>query len=339
MAFAQPDHQNTFSELVAMASDFHWGAAAVGIAAVAVLLLWGRVKVLRESPFPAALVVVVLGVALSQAFLQLGGNWAIGPSHLVQVPVARSLSEFASFFQSPDFAQWNNPAIYLAAMTIALVASLETLLNLEAVDRIDPRRRTSPPSRELCAQGIGNVAAGLLGGIPVTSVIVRSSVNINAGGQTKLTTVVHGLLLAVCVVLLPAWLNLVPLSCLAAILLVTGLKLASPQLVKQMWDGGRYQFVPFVLTVVAIVLTDLLVGILIGLGVSLAFILNSNLRRPIRRFVERHLGGDVLHVELANQVSFLNRAALCACSMRCHLAGMCCSTPKAPTTSTPTCSA
>ena len=195
-------------------------------------------------------------------------------------------------------------------MTIAAVASLETLLNLEAVDKLDPQQRTSPPSRELLAQGIGNVVAGLIGGLPVTSVIVRSSVNINAGGRTKLATIVHGVLLLVSVVFLPAWLNLIPLSCLAAILLVTGVKLASPALVKQMWDEGRYQFVPFAVTVVAIVLTDLLIGVLIGLAVSIGFILSSNVRRPLRRVVEKHLGGEVVHIELANQVSFLNRAAL-----------------------------
>jgi carbonic anhydrase/SulP family sulfate permease len=234
----------------------------------------------------------------------------IEASHLVQVPVADSLATFSNFLQRPDFSQWNNPAVYAAGLTIAIVASLETLLNLEAVDKLDPMQRSSPPSRELLAQGIGNVVAGLIGGIPVTSVIVRSSVNINAGGKTKLATIFHGTLLMVCVMFLPAYLNMIPLSCLAAILLVTGIKLASPALVKQMWSEGRYQFAPFVVTVVSIVLTDLLVGILIGLSVSVAFILNSNLRRPLHRVVEKHLGGEVMHIELANQVSFFHKAAL-----------------------------
>jgi carbonic anhydrase/SulP family sulfate permease len=243
-------------------------------------------------------------------FRELGGIWEIESSHLVQVPVAEKLTGFLDFLQMPDFSQWSNPAIYTSAVTLAIIASLETLLNLEAVDKLDPLQRNSPPSRELLAQGIGNVVAGMIGGLPVTSVIVRSSVNINAGGKTKLSAIVHSILLLVSVAFFPVWLNLIPLSCLAAILLVTGVKLASPALVKQMWSAGRYQFVPFALTVVAIVLTDLLIGILIGLAVSLLFILNSNLRRPIRSFLERHLGGDVLHIELANQVSFLNRAAL-----------------------------
>ena len=222
---------------------------------------------------------------------------------------------------------------------IAVVASLETLLNLEAVDKIDPQQRTSPPSRELLAQGIGNMASGLIGGLPITSVIVRSSVNINAGGKTKLAAVIHGVLLLVSVAFLPVWLNLIPLSCLAAILLVTGIKLVSPALVKQMWSEGRYQFLPFALTVVAIVMTDLLVGILIGLAVSISFILHSNMRRPIRHFVEKHLGGDVLHIELANQVSFLNRAALSKVFRRGPVAAdTYCSMRRTRTISTRTCS-
>ena len=229
---------------------------------------------------------------------------------MVQVPVSSSVRDFLGFLKLPDFSQLGNPAVYTAGITIAIVASLETLLNLEAVDKLDRRQRSSPPSRELVAQGIGNVLAGLIGGLPVTSVIVRSSVNINSGGQTKLATIVHGLLLLLSVMFLPISLNHIPLSCLAAILLVTGLKLVNPSLFRQMWSEGRYQFLPFILTVVSIVMTDLLIGILIGLAVSLAFILSSNVLRPLRSIVERHLGGDVLHVELANQVSFLNRGAL-----------------------------
>lgn len=310
MSFDQPDQENTFTEIAAILADLHPGAALIGLASIALLVCWDKCKPLKKSPIPAPLVVVLAGVTLSWCFQHMGGRWLIQASHLVEVPVADSFSEFIEFLRWPDFSQWANPAIYAAAATIALVASLETLLNLEAVDKIDPKQRVSPASRELLAQGAGNIVAGLIGGIPVTSVIVRSSVNINAGGQTKLAAIVHGVLLLVCVMLLPTYLNMIPLSCLAAILLVTGIKLASPALVRQMWSAGRYQFIPFATTVFAIVLTDLLKGILIGLGVSLAFILNSNLRRPIRRFVENHLGGNVLHIELANQVSFLNRAAL-----------------------------
>jgi carbonic anhydrase/SulP family sulfate permease len=310
MAFVQPDQENTFSELIRTVGDLHVGAAVIGLLSVALLVAWDRIKLLKKSPIPAPLVVVLIDVGLSWLFKSFGPSWTIEASHCVQVPVADSFTGFVRFLDSPNFGQWLNPGVYVAAITLAAVASLETLLNLEAVDKIDPRQRTSPPNRELIAQGAGNIVSGLVGGLPITSVIVRSSVNINAGGRTKRSAVFHGVLLLISVTLLPTWLNLVPLSSLAAILLVTGVKLASPALFRRMWGEGRYQFIPFIVTVAAIVLTDLLVGVLIGLGVSTAFILWSNVRRPIRRIVEKHLGGDVVRIELPNQVSFLNRAAL-----------------------------
>lgn len=310
MSFVQPDHENTFSEFGELLGGIHPGAAAIGIASFALLMFWDRCRPLKKSVVPSALVVVLLGAGLSQLFRLFGGALLIEGNHLVQVPVAESLAGFFGFLRSPDFSQWSNPAVYTAGLTIAIVATLETLLNLEAVDKLDLQQRESPASRELVAQGIGNLIVGLIGGIPVTSVIVRSSVNINAGGKTRLAAVIHGVLLAVCVMFLPTVLNLIPLSCLAAILLATGLKLISPQLIREMWHEGRYQFVPFIVTLVSIVLTDLVIGVTIGLAVSIAFILNSNLRRPLRRIVEKHLGDEVLRIELASQVSFLNRAAL-----------------------------
>jgi carbonic anhydrase/SulP family sulfate permease len=310
MSFLQPDQENTFSELLRSITDLHQGAALIGLLSVAVLVLWAKVKPLRDSLMPAPLAVVLLGVGLNFVFRGLGDQWWVGSSHLVQVPVAEDVSSFLGFLQNPDFSQWANPALYSAALTVAIVASLETLLNLEAVDNLDPKQRHSPPSRELIAQGVGNMACGFLGGLPVTSVIVRSSVNIGANVETKLSTIFHGALLLVSVMLLPGWLNMIPLSCLAAILLVTGFKLASPALFKRMWLEGRTQFAPFAVTVAAIVLTDLLVGVLIGLATAIGFILHSNFRHPLRKIVESHLGGDVVHIELADQVSFLNRGAL-----------------------------
>lgn len=310
MSFEEPDHENTFSELGHIFYVIHPGAAVVGAVSILILLAWDKTKRLKQSLVPAPLVVVLAGVGLSLLLARLGGRWVIGDSHLVQVPVADSLAGFLGFLQWPDFSALANPRVFMAAVTIALVASLETLLNLEAVDKLDPQKRISPPNRELIAQGVGNLTAGLIGGLPVTSVIVRSSVNIDAGSKTKLATIVHGLLLLLCVALLPAWLNQIPLSCLAAVLIMTGLKLASPRLFKQMWREGRNQFLPFFVTVAAILLTDLLIGILIGLGFSILFILRSNLRRPLRQIIEKHMGGEVLHIELAQQVSFLNRVAL-----------------------------
>jgi carbonic anhydrase/SulP family sulfate permease len=310
MAFFQPDSENTFSELIGIVTDLNAGAAFIGLSSLAILVFWDRSKRLKNSPIPAPLVVVALGVAVSLAFRELGGIWAIGPSHLVQMPVPNSLEEFGDLLRLPDFSQWARPAIYVAAATIAAVASLETLLNLEAVDKLDPRGRTSPPNRELIAQGAGNIVAGLVGALPVTSVIIRSSVNITSGARTKCSAVFHGVLLLLSILLIGRWLNLIPLSCLAAILLVTGLKLASPAVFRRMWRDGRPQFLPFIITVAAIVLTDLLVGVLLGFAVSTCFVLWSNVRRPLRKIVEKHLGGEVVHIELANQVSFLNRAAL-----------------------------
>jgi carbonic anhydrase/SulP family sulfate permease len=300
----------SFTEIAEAVSNLHPAAGIIGVFSVVFLVGWDKVKTLKKSPVPSALLVVLIAVGLSLLFRRFGDEWTLGKKYLVDVPVAENPRDFFGLLFTPDFSQWRNPAVYVAAVTIAIVASLETLLNLQAVDKIDPRQRTSPPSRELWAQGVGNVICGLAGGLPITSVIVRSSVNINAGARTKLSAVFHGVLLFVCVLFFARQLNEIPLSCLAAILVVTGLKLASPALAKQMWAGGKYQFAPFVITVVAIVLTDLLIGVLIGMAVSLSFILWSNLRRPIRTIVERHLGGDVVRIELANQVSFLNRAAL-----------------------------
>jgi MFS superfamily sulfate permease-like transporter len=310
MSFFQPDHRNTFTELLDTFFDIQPGAALVGLLGILLLVFWNRSKLLKSSPVPAALVVVVMGVVINLILRQSGSGWVIAESHLVQVPVPKDLGAFIGFLKFPNFTQFTNPAVYVAAITIAIVATLETLLNLEAVDKIDPDQRRSPPNRELIAQGIGNVVSGLIGGLPMTSVIIRSSVNINSGGKTKLSAIMHGVLLLLCVLLMPTWLNEIPLAALAAILIMTGLKLTSPQILRQMWCAGKSQFLPFVITVVAIIFTDLLIGIVIGLCVAIAFILGSNLRRPVHKVIEKHSGGDVLRIELANQVSFLNRASL-----------------------------
>jgi len=310
MSFQQPDHETTFSEFGELLTGIQPGAALIGIVSLLILNFWHRSKALRRLRIPPPLVVVIFGVAAGEVFRQIGGIWAIAESHLVQVPIAQSFMDLFQFLQSPDFSQWNQPAIYQAGLTIAMITTLETLLNIDAIDKVDPERRISPPSRELLAQGVGNVILGLIGGIPISSVIVRSSVNINAGAQTKLSAIFHGFLMLFCVMILPTYLNMIPLSCLAAILLMTGLRLITLQLIRKMWNDGRYQFIPFTVTLFAIVLTDLVTGVLIGLAVSIAFILNSNLRQPLRRILEKHLGGDVLRIVLANQVSFLNRGAL-----------------------------
>ena len=310
-SFQQQDGENTFSELAVAFFDVHPGAILVGLASIALIVFWDKVKVLKQSPVPAPLIVVVLGVLLNQLFQAIGGSLVIESSHLVAVPVTAGPGDFIrNALMFPDWNVLSNPVVYTSAVTIAVVASLETLLNIEAVDKIDPKQRATPPNRELLAQGVGNIAAGLIGGLPMTSVIVRSSVNINAKAETKVSAIWHGVLLIGCVMLVPALLNQIPLAALAAILLMTGLKLASPKLIRQMWSEGQKQFLPFIITIIAIVLTDLLIGVLIGLAVSIGFILHKNARRPLRRILEKHVSGDVMHIVLANQVSFLSRASL-----------------------------
>ena len=306
-------HTNILTQISKIfTGEIHWGALAIGVLSLAILITWDKVKSLKQSLVPAPLVVVVVGVLVSLLFKVLGGDFALVDQVrlMVNVPVSESVSSFFGLITLPDFSQLTNPAVYVAGVTIAIVASLETLLNLDAVDKLDTQQRLSPPNRELWAQGVGNITCGMLGGLPITSVIIRGSVNVNAGSRTKLSAVFHGILLLFCVMLVPSYLNMIPLSCLAAILLTTGFKLASPKLFRQMWSEGVYQFLPFVITLVAIVSTDLLIGVVIGMVVSLLFILKSNLTQPVRQVVEKHVGGQVHHIELANQVSFLNKAAL-----------------------------
>lgn len=310
MSFFQPDHQNTFSELNQTLSDINPGAAVIGLVSIGILMLWSRIRVLRDSSIPAPLLVVPLGVISVKCFAQVGGDWSIGPSHLVQLPTLDSLKELGQIFHFPNFSHLMSAPVYVAGMTIAILASMETLFHLEATDRLDPRQRASPLNRELMAQGAGNMISGLLGGLPVTSVIVRSSVNINSGGQTKLSTIIHGILLLISVGWCAQWINMVPLSCLAAILLMTGVKLIDLDMLQQIREGGYRQIIPFSITLVAILMTDPLVGVFIGFFVSLGYILWSSTQRPIRGLVEQHIGGDVVRIELGNQVNFLNRASL-----------------------------
>ncbi|OHE77751.1 MAG: sulfate transporter [Verrucomicrobia bacterium RIFCSPHIGHO2_12_FULL_41_10] len=308
--FFESDGKNTFSEIVDSYFHIQVGSLAIGIGSLLFLIAWERIKRLKNSSIPAPLLVVVFAVGLSYLLRKMGSPWAINATHLVQVPQITNVEMFMEALKFPDFKQLYKPAIYEVAIMIAASASLETLLNLEATDKIDPEQRLSSPNRELIAQGIGNIILGFIGGIPITSAIVRSSANITAGGRTRLSTIIHGLLLFGCVILLPAWLNEIPLSVLAAILIVVGARLATPQLFIQMWKSGYNQFLPFFITIAAIIFTNLLFGILIGLSIGLLCILHSNLSRPISQVLERHAAGDVLRIELANQVSFLNRPSL-----------------------------
>ncbi len=310
MSFFQPDNRNTFTELLEIANDLHFGAALIGVGSVLLLLNWNRLPLVKFIKAPPAFVIVALGLVFEWLFRISGTALAIGDTHLVSIPQAASLSQTLTLFTFPDFSVLGSSTVWLAGATIAIVASLETLLNLEAVDQLDHRKRHSPPDRELLAQGAGNIVSGLCGGLPITSVIVRSSVNVASGADSRKSAIIHGGFLLVAVVFMAGVMNHIPLASLAAILLTTGIKLCSPALFVRMYKAGPYQFLPFVVTVLAIVFSDLLIGILIGLVVALGFVLHSNSRRPLRQTVERHPGGQVTRLELAEQVSFVNRAVL-----------------------------
>jgi len=310
LSFAEPGGDNTFSAIAHMLSFVQPGALVVAIVALGLLILWERplIKRLKVSLWiQGPLVAVVTGVILNEIFTVVAPGLTVSASHLVQIPIANGEKGLLSLLTLPDFSQLTNPAVYSTAVTLAVVASLETLLCVEATDKMDPYKRLTPTDRELKAQGLGNVLSGLLGGLPVTQVIVRSSANIQSGAKSKTSAIVHGVLLLVAVLAVPALLNRIPLSVLAAILLVVGYKLAKPALFAQMYRLGHSQFVPFVVTVLGILVTDLLVGIGLGLSVAVFSILLTNFRYPY--FVDED-PSEAVRFTLSEDVSFLNKAAI-----------------------------
>jgi MFS superfamily sulfate permease-like transporter len=246
-----------------------------------------------------------VGVLLN-LFLQNGSTLMLKNEHLVSIPIASTPKEFISFFTMPDFSYINLPFVWTTGLTIAIVASLETLLNIEAADNLDPYHRVTPTNRELKAQGIGNLVSGMIGGLPITSVVVRTSANINAGAKTKMAAIFHGVLLLLCVALIPGVLNLIPLSALAAILIYTGYKLAKPSIFINLYKKGIDQFIPFTATVVVIIFTDLLIGIVIGIGIGLFFVIRSNFKSSL---MVVHDSNRYLF-RFRKDVSFLNKPLL-----------------------------
>lgn len=300
---------NIFVNFFKAFGNIEISAAIIGIVSLVFSFFWEKLVGGKKGIFkliPGPLVVVFIGVGLNALFSNAGTLAALTGGHLVEIPQAKSAGEFFSFFTAPDWSFLSNKDVWILAVTIALVASLESLLSIEAVDDLDPYQRVTPTNRELKAQGIGNVISGLLGGIPVTSVIVRSSANVNSGAKTKMSTIFHGSLLLISVAFIPAILNLIPKAALAAILVYTGYKLAKPALFKAFYKKGLDQFLPFVITIVAILATDLLKGVIIGIGVGLFFVMRSNFRKAV----------FVVHDEfrylfrLRKDVSFLNKAII-----------------------------
>lgn len=303
---------NFFDQLAYAFGHVGWGAVIITSIGLVVLLLWGRIKFLKDLRWvPGPLVVVVLGATINSLFYVVAPEWALRSEHLVRLP-DEGLADLVGALDFPDFSRISELKIYSAAFTIAAVASIETLLCIEAMDKLDPWKRSTPTNRELIAQGAGNLIAGLIGGLPMTAVIVRGSTNIQSGARTRMSAFVHGLLLLLSVVLIPFVMNLIPLSALAAILLYVGYKLANLGLFKQMLSRSPDTWVPFVVTVGAILATDLLRGVGIGMVVGLFFILRSNLQTAY--FVRDSDSGDEgrkhIRLELSENVSFLNRASV-----------------------------
>jgi carbonic anhydrase len=311
-AFMEQSGSNTFLTIWETITQYiHPGATLVALIAIGIMLLWEKPTVKSRLGFvPGALVAVVFSVLVNQLFHTMGEPWVILPEHLVTIPVATDGAAFLAQFTMPDFGQFMNPKVYTVAFTLCVVASIETLLCLEAVDKIDPYLRNSDANRELRAQGIGNVLSGLIGGLPITSVIVRSSANVNANARTKVSAIFHGLLLLVCVALIPGILNMIPLSALAAVLILTGYKLAKISIFKESWNNGKYQWWPFIITVVAVVFTDLLTGVGIGLVASAFAILRGNMKNAYYFDRKEYHEGDMITIKLSQEVSFLNKASI-----------------------------
>lgn len=312
LSYAQPDGHNTFSELYYMFEAVSPGAIIITLVSMGILILWEQPFMKKRYLFQIVqgpLIVVVAGILLN-LFFQSTPGLALNTDQTVNIPVADSIMGFFGLFTLPDFSQIANPAIYVTAMTIAVVASLETLLCVEATDKIDPYKRVTPTNRELKAQGLGNMLSGLIGGLPVTQVIVRSSANIQSGGRTKASAIIHGIILLVCVIAIPFLLNLIPLASLAAILFLVGYKLAKPAIFKEVYRKGHTQFIPFIVTIVGIVFTDLLMGIGMGLVVAIFYVLYNNYKKPYFFYPEKHEEGKPIIIELSEDVTFLNKASI-----------------------------
>lgn len=318
-----PYGQEDLHELLQPLQHIEVGVFLICLLSIIIMVLWEKPFIKKRIKFvPGALVAVIVSVIINEIWIRTGSVLAVQNEHLVQIRVAKSAGEFFSFFTLPDFNGFLNSSVIVYGVIIALIASLETLLSIEAIDNLDPQRRVTNTNRELFAQGVGNTVAGLVGGLPVTSVIVRSSANVNSGAQSKLSTIIHGTLLLVSIILIPVLLNMIPLSSLAAILLITGYKLAKPSVFKNFWSAGKYQFVPFIVTVVVIIAVDLfkaipvlsgkglLVGVLSGIVAAIGGILYGNLKNSYFFHKEKHHEGDTIRMRLSEEVSFLNKAAI-----------------------------
>ncbi len=289
----------------------HNGALIIGGVSILILLLWQQPFMKKLNFIPGALVVVAGGILLNEFFIQQQSSLAVTDKNmLVNIPVITSASDFFNSFTLPNFSGFLRADVWMIGMTIAVVASIETLLCIEAIDKLDPHKRNTPTNRELLAQGTGNMLSGFIGGLPITSVIVRSSANLGAGAKSKQSAIIHGIFLLLSCITIPFILNKIPLATLAAVLIMTGYKLCKPAVFKHMWQHGKWQFIPFTITVIAVVATDLLKGVAIGMMVSIAYLLRQNIKNAYYFHRTSYKNGDVVKIELSEEVSFLNKASI-----------------------------
>jgi MFS superfamily sulfate permease-like transporter len=308
-SFNQIDGQNTFTEILLAFDWLEWGAVIISLLSIVIMLFWEKMSQRGFGFFkivPGALVAVLFGVILNEMFKSLFLELALSQQHLVELPFTGGVSDFFGNLKFPKWSSLTDWSVYKVALTLALVGSLESLLSIEAADKLDESGKVTSKNRELIAQGMGNAVSGFLGGLPVTAVIVRTSANFTAGAVSKLSAILHGCWLFLCVVSIPHILNLIPLSALAAVLLLVGYKLTKIELYVKMYKKGLNQFIPFVVTILAILFTDLLVGISIGMLVGFIFVLRSNIHKSIVQVSE----GNLKLIRFHKDVSFLQKSSL-----------------------------
>lgn len=310
LQFLQWDHENTFSELINAFRKFNLSALLISGISLAVLIIWPKTPLNKIKILPAPLVVVVLGVLLNVLLKFIDPTLGLNEEHLVQIPMSSNFNQFLGNFTTPDWSGITSVDVIKVAFTLAIVASIETLLSIEAIDKLDPQKRFTNTNLELKAQGVGNLISGLIGGLPITAVIVRGSANVSAGAKSKMSTIFHGFLLLICLVAIPSFLNMIPFASLAAILLMVGYKLASVPLMKAMVKKGYLHSIPFFVTIIAINLSDLLIGISIGLVVAIVFILLRNYKHPFEYVKEETNGKHKIVIKLATELSFLNKSVV-----------------------------
>jgi MFS superfamily sulfate permease-like transporter len=310
LSFFEKGGSNTLESFLNTFDNMLPGAIVISLIGLIILIAWDKISMLKNGKIPGALVVVIVGLIINYFFSQSGSPLTIESTHLVQLPIIESFSSLKDIIVLPDFSSLGNIAVWKIAGTLAIVASIETLLCIEASDKMDPHKRFTDQNRELIAQGVGNMFSGLIGGLPITSVVVRSTANITAGNQTKASTIIHGIVLLLCAIFIPALLNHIPLAALAAILLVIGYKLANPTKIQGFYRKGLVQFVPFIVTLLAVVFTDLLTGVGIGLAISMCFILLVHTKNSYYLDKTKFMDSKEVTITLSDEVSFLHKPAI-----------------------------